>query len=298
MRKRTRIATVGGCIAGVAFAAACYASWRADAACLREVAESVTAGADTPSERVLALVHWVRRIEGSGQNDHHFLIKAWRATPMQILDGGGDCADKSRLLTALLSEVGVKATMALCFDEKSGAPAHTIVEAAIEDGGFMAVDPAYDLYFPKPGGGYHGLVDLRRDHTIVTRRVEQLMAEMPDARATDAYYLRSAAAYHTAATINWNKNALTRLAAPLVRHWWGHEAYRIRRPLVLEEPKLAATAVATTAAAVCLAVLLGGRWVERRRRKRTVTPNGARSNVQDRGVHDTASREVVHPCGL
>ena len=145
-------------VGSLAVAVCCWASYRQDRARLGLVAREVVASITAPSEQVLALLHWVNRIEGSSRNDGHFGWRRLRATPAQVLHGGGDCADKSRLMAALLREVGIPASMAICLDGPAGRPAHTIVEARIGTQDYRGVDPAFDLQFPKPNSaGYYDL---------------------------------------------------------------------------------------------------------------------------------------------
>ena len=258
---------VAGC--SVAAAACCYLSYRGDCARLRVVAREVTGAAVSPSERVLALLHFVSGIAGTRQNQDYFLWPGLRATPAQVLEAGGDCADRSRLLSALLREVGISATPAMCFDKKSGVPSHTLVEAEPAEGVYMIVDPVYDLYFPKPDGpGYYSLLDLRRDSDIVTRRVDELCARSPPAREADRYYMRAFSGYHGVATINWKGSSLARLVHDGLKARMGEEIYRIPRPAVLEEPKLSVGTACLLPGVVLLPVFGGAALVRGRRRRR------------------------------
>lgn len=223
----------------VAVALACYTSHRFDCGVLRSVALDVTADATTPAQRVVRLVDWLHDRVGSERNTAFFGWRGLGATAAQVLRQGGDCADKSRLLCALLREVDISATPALCFDADSGEPTHTVVEARLGPDRYMVADPAFGLYFPTPDlGGFHDLLDIRRDAGIVDRRVEELYALLPGAGEHDRYYLRSSASYGRASTFNWDRNWLTRAALPVFRGLLGDYIYRVPRPGVLEEPKL------------------------------------------------------------
>ncbi len=244
-RRRTR--AVPRRSAGIALSTACclvllsmmcLGSYRADRERLGAVARAVTAGKASLSDRVLALLDWVYHNHGFASNERYFLFKRLGATPVQVLEGGGDCADKSRLLSALLREVGIPSTMVMCFDVRSGRPTHTVVEARIGPGGYMLVDPVYDLWFPRRDStGFFGLTDLRRDATILPRRLDELIAARP--RSPIFAYNRAANVYDEASSINWRKNRSTRLVHDLLFLIRGEEVYRLRRPIVLEEPKLA-----------------------------------------------------------
>lgn len=244
-------------------AMASFGSYRADCLRLRAVAREVTAKVTSPSDRVLALLHWVYYNRGFASNDGYFVLKALGATPVQVLEGGGDCADKSRLLSTLLREVGIPSTMVMCFDKRSGRPTHTVVEARIGPADYMVVDPVYDLHFPRPGSaGFYDLIELRRDATILPRRLDELAALR--GRSPIIAYNRDLNVYDEASSINWRKNRATRLGRAVLSLIWGEEVNRLRRPLVLEEPKLA---VGWLSIAFCIVLVLsctvGGRLCRR-----------------------------------
>lgn len=235
----------------------CWEAYARDRQTLRDVVRDVVPPNAKSAERVLALLHWVYDLAGTRRNNGYFLVPALRATPAQILRNGGDCADKSRLLAALLHEADVPATMALCFDQVTGAPAHTIVQARVGPDEYMAVDPAFDLFFPKAGEpGYHDLLDLRRDPTLVDRRVEAIQAGAGPESPVRRYYLRSGAAYETAATINWNRNFLLGWIHASLHALYGEAVYRLPRPRLLEEPQLFVAAVALIAAGLAFMVMI------------------------------------------
>lgn len=272
-RRYTRIALVGVALACGAGSVASFVSFRSDGAVLRRAAQEVTTGMADDAARVLRLLDFVWRRGGTARNEEYFLFRGQRATPRQVMAGGGDCADKSRLLCALLREIGIGASPALCFDAQSGAAAHTIVEARLSDGSFMAVDPAFNLYFPREvGGGYYGLLDLRRDRGIVDRRVAALAARGEGGRGGEVYYLRSSADYGTARTMNWERNVVTRAVFPFLKLIWGDEAYRLPRPVLLEEPQWSAALLALAGA---LAAGLAAWRVPSAIRQRDTAPRAA-----------------------
>ncbi|MBU0718904.1 MAG: transglutaminase-like domain-containing protein [Planctomycetes bacterium] len=228
-------------VAGCSFIAAmaCYMSYRVDRATLHAVAENIIAGTSAPDERVLHMLHFVHRIQGTRKNPGAFLLPKLGATPRDVLEHGGDCADRSRLLCALLREVHISATPAMCFDAHTGLPNHTVVEAQLAAGVYMIVDPTYDLYFPAPDRqGYYDLLDLRRDPTIVARRVEELCKTNPPAQETDRYYLSAFTGYSQPSTYNWNRNVLLRFVRASLSTWFGDAVYRLPRLVIFEEPKL------------------------------------------------------------
>ena len=282
---RQRLRTLALSIAALTAATAgiVYASYESDCATLQRIAKTVTAGRSMPSDKVLALTHWVHGQGDSHCNRRFFVVPALRATPLQVLEAGGDCADKSRLTWALLRALEIPSTVAMCFDRAGGVPAHTLVEARVEAGGWMVVDPAFDLFFPRPDGrGYSGLRDLRADPDIVPRRVEELWIQLGYTQPADRYYLRARAAYDQTATINWCGTRLGRLLRPAATWWFGEDLPFVPRPAVLEEPKLAVAIalLAVSLSALGLAVTLGrsrrfARTEGSRRPTHTATvPNG------------------------
>ena len=252
---RTRIACHIVTVVSLCAAALCYVSYRMDRLELRAVARRVVGESAAPSDKVLALLHWVYQNQGFRENRRYFLIPGLRATPLQVLEAGGDCADKSRLLTALLREVGVPCTMVLCFDPLTRKPVHTVVDAEIENGHDMIVDPVYDLHFPRlRSADYYGLLELRKDPGILPRRLDEL-ASAASRKSPVRSYNRASAVYDHASSINWKKNGLTSLAHALLRTVWGEDVYRFHRPLVLEEPKLYAGALSLIPAVMAVSVV-------------------------------------------
>ncbi|MEK6797641.1 MAG: transglutaminase domain-containing protein [Planctomycetota bacterium] len=239
-----------------------YGLYWNDRLVLRVAAEHAARGATTPAEKVLRLGRFVYHQHGFRHNEGFFLFPSMRATAAQVLAGGGDCADKSRLLVALLREVGVSATPFMCMHPRTGRPAHTAVEATIGPGEHMVFDPVFDLWFPKPNDGYFGLLELRNDSSILRRRLDELVS-LRGRRTQVAVYNRADSVYAAASTVNWDKNVATRAAWSVLHPWLGEDIWRLRRPVVLEEPTLAA---ASLGAAIAAAMLSGGLGCRRRAR--------------------------------
>jgi len=126
------------CLAG----AICFTTYRIDGYVLRTMASDLTRGTADPDEKVLALNHWVHAHLPTMRNPDSFGLSRLRATPVQVLERGGDCADKSRLLSAMLRELDIPSTMVMLFDHRTGLPSHTVIEARLPDGDHMIVDPS------------------------------------------------------------------------------------------------------------------------------------------------------------
>lgn len=239
-------------------AAALYATLLVDRAELRVTAREVTAGCRDDADRVLVLLHWVHAHLGTTRNPAHFLWPNRRATPVQVLGRGGDCADKSRLLAAMARELGMRATLAMCFDKPGGTPVHTVVDVTLADGSTMLVDPAFELSFPRDGGAtgssrrgqYFSLADLRREPGLLIERLNRLRAERPWP-ALVHFYDERRIGYAGATTINWDKNLALRAMGDMIESVIGERLYSLPRPWLLEEPK-AFAAIALGSAAGCL----------------------------------------------
>lgn len=117
----------------------------------------------------------------------------------------------------------------------------------------MVLDPAYDMSFPRPGGGYFGLLDLRRDPTILTQRLAELRAANPPTHPVYCYD-PAVAPYAAASTINWNRSEFTRWVAGLVRLTVGERIFSLPRPIVVEAPQLAVASLFAALVALLLIV--------------------------------------------
>lgn len=252
-RKLRRTGYVMACVIGL-LAAACGLSYLHDSAKLRAIAVRETHNIKRKSDIALALATWVHDNKGFRENDDYFVLKGVRATPIQVVEGGGDCADKSRLLCSLLRQVGIRSTMVMCFHRDTNLPTHTVVEAETDSGQYMVVDPVYGLAFPKDTeGSYYGLLELRAEPQILDRRLDDLLANAQKHSPLQSYNPASAA-YDHASSINWDKNIATKAAYFALHFWYGEEVHRLRRPLILEEPKLF-VANLLTLLAICIALV-------------------------------------------
>ena len=212
-------------------------SWVGDNAILREKALAITAGVTSASARIVAVNHWVYHNQGFGKNEHFFLVPALGPTPNQILESGGDCSDKSRLVSAMLRELGIESGLAQIFLCRNCIPIHAFVEAVYE-GGRMVVDPIWDLDYPAGDGRYLGIRDLAgtsrgRDHLAELqsqRPAGDKIRSMPAAEAT----------FDFAKSVNWEKNVVSRTVA-YVLTFLGYDPDELLRPHFLEDPKLALT---------------------------------------------------------
>ncbi len=181
------------------------------------------------------LNHWVYNNQGFAKNKGFFLIKKLGPTPVQVLESGGDCSDKSRLLAALLKRFGMDSTLVMLHASEGGKATHTIVEARYE-GGRMAADPVFDIVFPAGKGRYLGVKELKEDPSILLARLDELKTK----RGSDnkiAFYKRDTESYSWPKTINWEKNGFLQKVASMIENR-GRDPFMIMRPHFMENPKL------------------------------------------------------------
>lgn len=210
---------------------------------------------DQPADlKVVTLTEWVYASTRSTRNDRTFVLPGMRATAWQILVGGGDCADKARLLVAMLASLGIPASPVMLFDPATGLPSHTVVEAEYAPGLRMVVDPSFNLVFPRTEGGYHDLLSLRADPHAAEDRVRQTRAVAPWP-AKVMFYRMDTAGYDGASTIHWNRNLLTRLCFATLHPFLTDRVYQLRRPALAENPAKLCGVLAMAAGAV-LAIAL------------------------------------------
>ena len=216
-------------------------SWIRDCRRLSAIAQSVARDAGRDSERILALTEWVYGNQGFQKNKRYYLIPSFGPTPIDVLEHGGDCADKSRLLSAMLRQLKISSTLAMLYSSPEGQAVHTVVEAKYERG-WMVIDPVYNLWFPRnpkeARGEYHfGLKTLIANPGLLEKRLEYLRKRRGKTDKIN-FYDEKTTIYSHARTINWRKNGAFRILGKIIESLGGNP-YLIRRPYVMEDPKLA-----------------------------------------------------------
>lgn len=186
-------------------------------------------------ELVEELNHWVYNNQGFAKNKGYFFFRRLGPTPIHVLQSGGDCSDKSRLLAALLKRFGMDSTLVMLHACDGCKATHTIVEARYE-GGRMAADPVFDIVFPARNGRFYGVKNLKENSSILISRLDELTAR----RGSDskiAFYKRDSESYSWPKTINWEKNSILQKVAAMIERR-GIDPFLVRRPHFLEDPKL------------------------------------------------------------
>lgn len=234
-----RIRWLGTVLTAIPFAGALglFVDWRHDNAILHQQSTEVTSSLSTDSQRIKAINDWVYQNRGFAQNDHYFILPALGPTPIQVLEWGGDCADKSRLVAAMLNELNIDAGLVMLSPCPRCRFIHTVVEAQHESGR-MVVDPIWHVDYPAPDGKFAGVrnlawTSLGREHVAELKRQRgpaDKITGMPDSEATFDY----------AVAVNWDKNGLTRAVAASFK-LLGYAPDQMFRPRFLEDPKLALT---------------------------------------------------------
>jgi hypothetical protein len=212
-----------------------FADWQHDNALLRQQADKITTNSNMDSERIRAINDWVYQNKGFGQNNHYFVVPALGPTPIQVLEFGGDCSDKSRLVAAMLNELNVDAGLVMLSPCPNCGFIHTVVEAQYERGR-MVVDPIWHVDYPTADDRFLGVRDLAG-----TSRGRERVAELQRERGPSdkiAAMPPTEATFDYAVAVNWHKNTATRTVAATL-HLLGYTPEQMFRPRFLEDPKLA-----------------------------------------------------------
>lgn len=211
--------------------------WRSDNAELLAFSQIVTQGDNITGQDIERLNELIYSTGGFAKNENYFFLPSLGPTPLQIMQTGGDCADKSRLLAAILDEMNIPATLVMLAPCDSCPFGHTVVEAQTKDGAIV-VDPVYNISFPSPDGRYHGIQNLRDNSSILQARLDELILQRgPDDKI--AFYRLGADGMHYSypVTVNWEKNSLTQFIGSLLANYV-EEPSLVYRPRWLEDPKL------------------------------------------------------------
>jgi hypothetical protein len=244
------LTTLGSGLLLGGISAYCFDLYQSERVILRDKAESIIQDVRADRELLLTrLNEWVYYNEGFKKNPYFFLHPALGPTPSQIMTYGGDCADKSRLLSAMLYELGIDNTLVVLYSKTNLKPTHTIVETREED--FVAVaDPVFNIVFPNEDGSLLGVRELRESGKILENRLKYLSQHrLPGDKIN--FYRTETETYDFPRTINWDKNILTRMAGRMAS-LWTEDIYLIARPRLLENPYLMAFIITMASSVVLL----------------------------------------------
>jgi hypothetical protein len=221
-------------VTSLSCAIAVFLSWHQDEVVLRKEAMAITENLNTDSARIRAVNNWVYHNKGFAPNDRYFILPALGPTPIQVMEQGGDCSNKSRLVAAMLNSLGIRAGLVMISPCLYCGFIHTVVEAQYENGR-MVVDPIWNIDYPTGDGRFLGVMDLAG----TSRGRERIVELQRQRQATDkiAHIPEMDAMFDYAVGMNWNRNTVTRAVASILRSN-GHELDSIFRPRLLEDPKL------------------------------------------------------------
>jgi hypothetical protein len=179
-------------------------------------------------------------------NPSYFLLPIFgflRATPRQVMEQGGECGDRSRLVIRLLRVHGIKASKWALYSS-DGKSVHATVELESEVGE-MVVDPLFGLWFPRSSGGYYGIRELRQSPEILRDRIQSLVEQGKRPGTSDLrMYPLNDYSYEYAKTINWDKWVGMRMVYEALRVVVGPALNDLKRPTFAEIPQLMVVMIA------------------------------------------------------
>lgn len=244
----------------------CFDLYQSERIILRSKAESIVQDVHANRELSLAkLNEWVYYNKGFRKNPYFFLYPALGPTPSQVMEHGGDCADKSRLLSAMLYEIGIDNTLVVLYSKIRLNPTHTIIETR-EENFVAAADPVFNIVFPDENGHLLGVRELRESSKILENRLKSLSQHRASGDKIN-FYRTETETYDFPRTINWDKNILTRAAGRIIG-FWAEDIYLISRPRFLENPYLLAFTLTIVSSIVLLITGVAMLFVVQKRHRR------------------------------
>lgn len=180
------------------------------------------------------------------------LLEPFGASPGAIIELGGCCSGKSRLLIVCLSELGIRSHQVTLY-HKHGHAQHCLVEVHLSSERFI-LDPTYGIYLGDGASRGLSLIDLQRgaipNHIPFTSRPDW---GYPD--DGDDYYDFDYAATKTA---NWTCSAARRVAYSLLyKLSWG-AIDRLMVPAWFEWPQNIGISVITVLLSIVAIAIVSG----------------------------------------
>ena len=213
-----------------------------------------------PSEQAIKVVEFLKDIpvkdfSAMQQDTRYFLLPIFsflRPMPRQVMEQGGDCADRSRLVIRMLRLHGIEASKwALYTQEMKSVHAVVELEAELER---WSRTPDFGLWFPRSNGGYYSIRDLRQSPKILRDRIQSLVEQGKRPGASDLRkYPLNDYSYEYAKTINWEKWAVTWPLYKILRVTMGTSVDNLQRPAFVEAPQLMVVIIAAVLQASVLA---------------------------------------------
>ena len=198
-----------------------------------------------PSDQAIKVVESlkglpVKDFSALQQDSRYFLLPIFsflRPMPRQVMEQGGDCADRSRLVIRMLRLHGIGASKWALYTKEMKS-VHAVVELEAE-AGKMVADPLYGLWFPRPDGGYYDIKELRQSPSILQGRIQTLLREGVRPGSSDLKsYPIDEYTYQYAKSINWEKWAVTWPLYKALSIIMGPSIDNFQRPMLVEAPQL------------------------------------------------------------
>jgi hypothetical protein len=233
-----------------------------------------------PSAQVQQILDYLKDVPVI-ENESYFILPAFhfmRATPWQVVQQGGDCADRSRLMIVLLRLHGIRASKWALYSPEM-KPVHAVVQVQTELGPMVA-DTLFGITYPRPEGGFYSISELREDPLLYRQRVEALQAThaRPGGEKLESYPLNRYVFDH-ARTINWEKSEVMHLMYRGLHGIMGDRIDGVGRPFFAEQPALMVILLIAFAEAVLLLL-----WAFVKRLKRKSEQTGIRQSTPRTGM--------------
>lgn len=212
---------------------------------LSNLMDSIAPRSLPPSEQAIKVVESlkalpVKNFSALQEDSRYFLLPIFsflRPMPRQVLEQGGDCADRSRLVIRMLRLHGIGASKWALYTQELKS-VHAVVELEAETGKMVA-DPDFGLWFPRPNGGYYGIKELRQSPSILQGRIQTLLREGVRPGSSDLKsYPIDEYTYQYAKSINWEKWGVTWPLYKALSIIMGPSIDNLQRPAFVEAPQL------------------------------------------------------------
>ena len=248
---RSRHFIVAGIVCLFGLQCICIVHYLNEERYLSSLIDSIAPRSLPPSVQAMKVVESLKTLPVI-ENSSYFLFPIFsvlRPMPQQILEQGGDCGDRSRLVIRMLHLRGIQASKWAIYTKEMKS-VHAVVELESETGKMVA-DPLFGLWFPRSDRGYYGIRELRQSPNILSDRIQSLVVQGKRPGASDLRkYPLDDYSYEYAKTINWDKwvgmwalyKALSIIMGPSIDN--------LQRPAFVEAPQLMVVIMA--------AVLQGG----------------------------------------
>ena len=211
-----------------------------------------------PSEQAIKVVESLKPLPEI-ENSSYFLLPIFsvlRPMPRQVIEQGGNCADRSRLVIRMLRLHGIDATKWALYTKEMKS-VHAVVELQAENGKMVA-DPLYGLWFPRSDKGYYGIRELRQSPNILSDRIQTLVEQgkRPGTSNLRKYPVEEYS-YAYAKTINWEKWVFTWPLYKILSFIMGTSLDDLQRPAFVEAPQIMVVMIAGTIQGVLIIAYFG-----------------------------------------